>query len=214
MEWLDDLIIPSMGKLIAVVGASGVGKTTFVSSLAKAAPFAAAYEDHRARPFQALFKTDSRYALANQIDYFLVRAEQEKSLRASAQIGLIDGGLDLDFHGFTRLFHSRGLLPDAEFELCRRAYMLLRELLPLPELLVRLYAPELTVTRRLASRNRINIAGEADTALFNAFLDEWLASLPPHQVLLLDVSEETLAYEQSIAAVLDRIRTSNSSLLS
>jgi deoxyadenosine/deoxycytidine kinase len=214
MEWLEDLIIPSMGKLIAVVGASGVGKTAFVNALAKAAPFATAYEDHKTRPFQALFKKDSRYALANQIDYCLVRAEQEKSLRASEQIGLIDGGLDLDLYGFTRLFRSRGLLSDAEFQLCRRAYTLLREFLPLPELFVRLYAPDLTVARRLARRDRINIADQADTALFNSFLDEWLASLPPHRVLLLDVSEETLAFEQSIAVVLDRIRTSNSSLLS
>ena len=62
------------------------------------------------RPFQALFKQDARYALANQLDYLLFRAEQEKELSASHKIGLVDGGLDLDFHGFTRLFHARGLL--------------------------------------------------------------------------------------------------------
>jgi len=93
-----------MNKLIAVVGASGVGKTALVQALSSVYPFATAYEQHAERPFQALFKNDSHYALANQIDYFLLRAEQEKLLRrASARIGLIDGGLDLDFHGFTRL---------------------------------------------------------------------------------------------------------------
>src|SRR5215212_11777717 len=101
-----------MSKLIAIVGASGVGKTALVSALAKSAAFETAYEQHAERPFQNLFKNDSRYALANQIDYFLLRAQQEKSLRASPQIGLIDGGLDLDFYGFTRLFHCRGLLTD------------------------------------------------------------------------------------------------------
>jgi deoxyadenosine/deoxycytidine kinase len=194
-----------MAKLIAVVGASGVGKTAFVGALSAAAGFATAYEQHTERPFQTLFKNEARYALANQIDYFLLRAEQEKNLRASPQIGLIDGGLDLDFHGFTRLFHSRGLLTGPEFDLCRRVYHLLREFLPRPEFLVRLRADEITVARRLAARDRINIAKAEDTALFDSFLDEWLASIPPDQVLKLDVSNETLEYGRSVDTVLDRI---------
>jgi deoxyadenosine/deoxycytidine kinase len=64
-----------MNKLIAVVGASGVGKTALVRALSSVYPFATAYEQHTERPFQALFKNDSHYALANQIDYFLLRAE-------------------------------------------------------------------------------------------------------------------------------------------
>ena len=120
-----------MSILIAVVGASGVGKTTLVHTLAKAFPFNIAYEGHSDRPFQSLFKEDPRYALANQIDYLLLCAEQEKELRASPRVGLMDGGLDLDFHGFTRLFHRRGLLSDAELDLCRRIYQFLRETLPL-----------------------------------------------------------------------------------
>lgn len=210
-----------MSKLIAIVGASGVGKTALVSALAKArAPekhrdyreyyaievFETAYEQHTERPFQSLFKNDSRYALANQIDYFLLRAEQEKKLRASPRIGLIDGGLDLDFYGFTRLFHKRGLLTDPEFDLCRRIYEFIRQEVPPPELIIRLCAEESTVAGRLSTRDRINIASVEDNSLFNIFLDEWLASLPSDQVLELDVSNETLGYEQSVSIILDRIK--------
>jgi deoxyadenosine/deoxycytidine kinase len=203
-----------MSKLIAVVGASGVGKTTLVRALAKAFPpvlssvegFRTAYEGHADRPFQSLFKEDSRYALANQIDYLLVCAEQETELRASPQIGLMDGGLDLDFHGFTRLFHSRGLLTDVEFDLCRRLYGLLREALPPPELFVHLCADEATLANRLATRYRINIARAEDTARFNSFLDEWLASIPPEHILKLDVSGETPDYERSVRIVLSHLR--------
>ena len=195
-----------MGKLIAVVGASGVGKTTLVRALARAYPFQTAYEGHTERPFQTLFKEDPRYALANQIDYLLECAEQEKQLRASPQIGLMDGGLDLNFHGFTRLFHQRGLLTDSELGLCRRVYSLLRETLPPPELFVRLCAQEGTVANRLAARERINIARAEDTALFNSLLDEWLASLPPEQVLEIDVSHETLDCERSVGVVLSTLR--------
>lgn len=194
-----------MGKLIAVVGASGVGKTALVRALAKAYPFETAYEQHTERPFQALFKEDARYALANQMDYLLLRAEQEKRLRLAPQPGLIDGGLDLDFHGFTRLFHSRCLLTDPEFDLCQRAYNLLREALPRPELFVRLQADESTVAARLFARDRINIASADDTALFNSFLDEWLASIPADQVLELDVSKETPEYERSVNTILGKI---------
>jgi deoxyadenosine/deoxycytidine kinase len=197
-----------MATLIAVVGASGVGKTALVQALAKAYPFEACYEDHSERPFQALFKHDARYALANQIDYFLLRAGQEKRARQSPGIGLIDGGLDLDFHCFTRLFHSRGMLTDPELDLCRRTYELLRELLPGPELFIRLQADQETVTRRLAQRDRINVATAEDTALCNSFLEPWLASLAPHQVLHLNVAHETPAYEQSVNIVLETLYTS------
>ena len=195
-----------MAQLIEVIGASGVGKTTFVQALAKAGPFETAYESHSDRPFQALFKEDARYALANQIDYFLLCAEQEKRLRESPRIGLMDSGLDMDFHGFTRLFHSRGLLTDAEFDLCRGAYNLLREFLPRPELLIRLCTDKSTIAGHLARRKRINIARATDTDLFNSFLDEWLASLPTDQVLELDVSNETLDYERSVNIVLTKLR--------
>ena len=196
-----------MSKLIAIVGASGVGKTALVSALAKAYDFDTAYEQHAERPFQSLFKNDARYALANQIDYLLLRAEQERKLRESRHIGLIDGGLDLDFYGFTRLFHRRFLLTDPEFDLCKRVYELIRQSLPRPELIVRLKADEITVADRLSTRERINIASAEDTTLFNTFLDEWLASMPSARLLELDVSNESLAYEKSIDIILDKIKS-------
>lgn len=194
-----------MSKLIAVVGASGVGKTALVEALAKTGRFNTAYEGHTERPFQALFKNDSRYGLANQIDYHLLRAEQEAQLRASSTIGLIDGGLDLDFHCFTRLFHRRGLLTDSELDLCGRLYTFIRGTWPRPELIIRLNADEATVASRLSTRDRINIASAEDTALFNSFLDEWLAEVPSDKLLELDVSKENITYSKSVKSILERL---------
>ncbi|PWB77016.1 MAG: hypothetical protein C3F07_02705 [Anaerolineales bacterium] len=195
-----------MNKLITIVGPSGVGKTALCHALAKTGLFSTALEGHADRPFQSRAKDDARFIFANQMDYLILRAEQERELRAASKTGLMDGGLDLDFHGFTRLFLSRNLLSPNEYDLCRRFHALARGLLPLPDLIVRLHADEITVAGRLSGRKRINIASAQDAALFDSFLDEWLASVPPMQLLELDVTQEGLDYRRSVAVILDTIR--------
>ena len=195
-----------MHKLISIIGPSGIGKTTLAAVLAHDQSFITALEQHAERPFQVLFKQDSHYALANQLDYFLLRAEQEKNLRASSKIGLMDGGLDLDFHGFTRLFLHRNLISDAEFDLCRRLYNFIRTSLPPPELFISLHANPETVAARLSQRKRINIASADDTLIFNSFVNKWIESLPSDQVLKIDVTNELMTYVHSIELISERIR--------
>ncbi len=196
----------NMGKLIVVVGSTGVGKTALTRALCDRTNFVSGLEGHAERPFQTLFKTDLRYALANQLDYLLLRAEQEQVIRSGPETGVLDGGLEMDFHGFTCLFHARGWLTDDEFDLCRRFYTLTRSLLPPPDLVIHLTAHPDVIAARLARRDRINIASAEDISLLDSSLAGWLATLEPERILELDVSADDPTYKNILPNLSVKIR--------
>ena len=195
-----------MGQIILIAGNSGVGKTTLCAALAAAHPFATGLEQHAERPFQALMAADPpRYALANQVDYLLLRAEQERALRVGPRPGLIDGGLDLDFHAFTRLFHARGYLSNAEFALCARLHDSLRALLGPPDLILRLTAPLAVVEARYAARGRpLEIAQRADLALMEGYISEWLATCHNTPIIPIDATADDFCSPAALARLLSQ----------
>ena len=117
----------------------------------------------------------------------------------------MDGGLDLDFHGFTRLFHKHGWLSDAEFDLCKRFYLLTRSMLPPPDLIINVSTSSQIISERLAARNRINIASSKDAVLLSQYLEEWLETVPKEKILRLDISHEEMSYANSVQIITKRV---------
>ncbi|MGA2112787.1 MAG: deoxynucleoside kinase [Anaerolineales bacterium] len=196
-----------MGKLISVVGNSGVGKTTLTQALARNGRWVTGVEQHRERPFQESFAHDlHRFGLANQLDYLLFRAEQELAIRQGAVPGIQDGGLDLDFQVFTRLFHFKGYLSDPEFSLCERLYLVLRATLPPPDLILRLTAPLELLTQRYRQRGRaFEIAKQEDLPIMERLLGEWLDSVPAIRLIMVDAGQDRSHFRNLVPGILKEI---------
>jgi len=197
-----------MAKLAAVVGNSGAGKTTLTRLLCRAGPFAAGLEEHETRPYQARFARGERgAALPNQIDYLLLRAEQELRLRRGALTAVVDGGLELDYQVFTRYFHARGDLDEAGFQLCTRLYRLVRETLPPPDLIVWLRLPVETAAQRLLRRGRaVEVAKVEDLQALEGCLQAWLAGCDESRLVQVDASPDDPSFSAQLAEVVERIR--------
>jgi len=195
------------GKIVAIVGNSGVGKTALARLLGSRAPFRTLLEQHEERPFHRLFSQDlRRYALANQVDYLLYRAEQERSVRRGGGIGVQDGGLEMDFHVFTRLFYEKGYLTQSEFGLCSRLYETLRTEMPMPEVFVWLQAPLDIVAERFARRKReLSIADQEDLQSVERLLSEWLENETRVPVARLDASADDPTYVATLNGLITRL---------
>ena len=192
-----------MGKLVAVIGNTGVGKTTLVEAICRHGEYVCATEEHEGRPFQELFtENHKRYALANQLDYLLRRANQEIKIRRSETTGIQDGGLDQDFHVFTKLFHQKGYLTKDEFNICQRQYELFRQLLPPPEVVLWLKATPETIAQRFETRDRrLSIAQIEDIASIDELLRSWLDEFAPQKLVTVDSGSEDEDYTASVELV-------------
>ncbi len=196
-----------MGKLITIIGNSGTGKTTLARKLCEAASYHALLEQHKERPFQQQFSDDlKKFSLSNQIDYLLFRAEQEIYARQNNLIGVQDGGLDQDFYVFTKLFYRKGYLGDAEFALCERMYLTLRQLLPSPDLIIKLSAPIPVIIRRKTNRNRgLDISKIEDLEVMEDLVKSWVSQIESTPMIDLDTGNVGPSYESILDDLLEKI---------
>ena len=178
-----------MGQLVVIAGNLGVGKTTLTQKLSTQLPAVPYWEEPEKHPFQTQFYRDpARWTLTNQIDFLIFRAEQENIIRHSAGIGIQDGGLDQDFHLFTRYLQETNRLTTAEFQLCERIYRLIRDQLPPPELILYIQTPFDVLLYRRTLRGR-----DTDTQMvtieqlhkMEQYLEDWIINQKKSKVIRL-----------------------------
>jgi deoxyadenosine/deoxycytidine kinase len=198
-----------MGKLITITGVSGTGKTTFTQKLGEKTGMPVYLEQHAQRLFHTEAVTDpGSFMLQNQMDFLLYRAEQELEIRKSGNTGIVDGGLETDYHVFTRFFHQRGLLSEAGFALCTRFYHLTRSLTPPPDLIVYLKASLEVISERFMHRQRqVEISRLEDLASQKVFIETWLAAEKTSRIITIDADDDNVEYPQGIDKLLPFINS-------
>lgn len=193
-----------MGKLIIVVGNTGVGKTTLTQQLCQQGGFVSGLEQQVERPFQQQFANDLlRYALPDQVDFLLRRAEQEWTIRQQPAIGIRwrPGNRFLALHA---ALLSEGYLDEPAYQLCVRLYTFFRQLLPPPDLIIHLVAPLTVIATRSAQRNRpLEIAQFLDDLVaLDALLTDWLTQVDDIPILTVDAATEDPTYTAAVRQLL------------
>jgi deoxyguanosine kinase len=196
-----------MGKLITITGVSGTGKTTFTQKLGEITGIPIYLEQHAQRPFHDEAVSDpGNFMLQNQMDFLLYRAEQEMEIRKSGNVGIVDGGLETDYYVFTHLFHQRGLLSDAGYNLCTRFYHLTRSLSPHPDLIVYLKASLEVISERFLRRQReVEVSRLEDLAAQQVLIETWLAAEKNSRIITIDANGGNAGYEIVFENVMNAI---------
>ena len=127
-------------------------------------------------------------------------------MRAGAKTGIQDGGLEMDFFVFTRLFQRKGWLSKQEYSLCERLYRQIRSAQPPPEGVLWLRAPLDVVVERFTRRGRLlEITTREDLQATEALLEDWLEHLDPGRILRIDAAGQDPHYQGCLAEALDFI---------
>jgi deoxyadenosine/deoxycytidine kinase len=199
-----------MGKIVSVVGNLGAGKTTLTGLLCDHGGFVPYWERPEERPFHLVFGKDlPRWALANQMDFFLFRCKQEAIARKGGGIALFDGGFDQDFHVYTRHIYNKGYLNPDEFEVCKRFYAFARNCLPPPDLIIRVCIDIPTLLGRRISRGRKtddHVFDKKELENFETLLTDWLDHETSSPIAQFSFDRDYNSYNNEIVELIGQIK--------
>jgi len=137
---------------IAIEGVIGVGKTSLAQALARRIDGETIEEPFEDNPFLERFYTDPEpWAFQTQLFFLFSRFRQ---LQEARQPSLFARGTVCDYLFAKDVIFAHATLSDDELNLYHQIYDLLRERVPVPDLVIYLQAPTSTLMGRIQHRGR------------------------------------------------------------
>jgi deoxyadenosine/deoxycytidine kinase len=129
-----------------------------------------------------------------------MRAEQEQQIRAGSTVGVTDGGLEQDFQVFTRYFQKTGRLSQGEYDLCLRLYQVVRRMLPPPDVIIALDAPDNILISRFMARSRATeVIKPVDIPVLSAVVEECIETLKNRPIIRVNAAVDDPGFVATVA---------------
>jgi deoxyadenosine/deoxycytidine kinase len=142
-------------RFVAVAGNIGVGKSSLVHLLAERLGWQPFYEPEADNPYLADFYADMpAWSFHSQIFFLSRRLRAHRQLLDHPTSALQDRSVYEDAEIFARNLSLQGQMSQRDYQTYRELYLVLKEFLPPPDLVVYLRASVTTLMERISTRGR------------------------------------------------------------
>jgi len=144
-----------LGKIIAIAGNMGAGKTSMVEFLARKYDVVAGFEPNDDNPYLADFYQDmDRWAAHSQLFFLVKKAQLHRELQESDKPSLLDRSIYEDAEIFARNLYLNKKINKRDYALYCNYYDELNRYLKPPDLLIFLRCTFKSLKKRIAFRGR------------------------------------------------------------
>ena len=138
---------------IAVEGPIGVGKTSLSKTIAESQDFRLLKEIVDENPFLTKFYEDiEAWSFQTEMFFLCNRYKQLSDIKQEINVG--ETSVVADYHLFKNLIFAKRTLLPSEYEKYEEIYTILTKNMPIPNIIVYLYASQETLMKRIALRGR------------------------------------------------------------
>ncbi len=162
---------------VLVAGNIGTGKTSLTDKLGKELGWATAYESVVDNPYLSDFYKDmNKWSFHLNVFFLGHRAQQHLNLAEMKQSAIIDRSIYEDAEIFARASQVLGNISDRDFDTYQTVFNMVVGNLPVPDLLIFLYAPVEVLVDRIHARGREMEKGmpREYLELLDSLYEDWL----------------------------------------